>query len=150
MIGLCGVQACKHLGLYFLETRQRLAGRAEIVGQLLFQGDGVAHLGSLQLLDACNDVTHLARLQRFARQVGRCKDAQVIGVVSGIGRHHLETLALGQAPIHDTHQHHHTHVGVEPAVNDHRSQRRIGIALGRRHLGHDQLQDVINAHAGLG
>ncbi len=82
LIGLGGVQAGEHLGLYFLEARQRLAGRAEVVGQLLLQGDGVAHLGGLQLLDACNDVTHLARLQRLARQVGRCEDAQVIGVVS--------------------------------------------------------------------
>jgi hypothetical protein len=68
--GFGRVQTRKHLGLDFLEARQRLLGRAQVVGQLLFQRDGVAHLGGLQLLDAGNDVTHLAGLERIARLVG--------------------------------------------------------------------------------
>jgi hypothetical protein len=39
-------------------------GRAQVVGQLLFQRDGVAHLGGLQFLDAGNDEAHLAGLER--------------------------------------------------------------------------------------
>ena len=73
-----------------------------------------------------------------------------VGVVHGAGGHELDAFALGQAAIDHPHQHHHAHVAVEPAVDDHRAQRTFGVTPGRRHLGDDGLQDLVDAHAGLG
>jgi len=144
------VEAREHLRLDFLEAGQRLLGRAQVVGQLLLQRDGVAHLRGLQFLDARDDVAHLARVQRGARLVGRSEHAQVVGVVGRVRGHHLEALALQQATVDHAHQHDHAHVGIEPAVDDHRAQRRVRVAARGRHAGDDQLQDLVDAHAGLG
>ncbi len=148
--GFGGVQTREHLGLDFLEAGQGLGGRAQIVGKLLFQRDGVAHLGCLEFLDAGDDVTHLAGAQRVARHVGRSEHAQVVGFVGSARSHHLEALATLEFTIDHAHQHHDAHVSVEPAVDDHGAQLAIGIALGRRHLGNHGLQDLVDAHAGLG
>ena len=67
-----------------------------------------------------------------------------------MGGHHREALALEQAAIDHTHQHDHTHVGVEPAVDDHRAQRRLWIALGWRNVGHHGFENVFHAHARFG
>ena len=47
LTGFSGVQTGKHLRLDFLEARQRFGCRTQVVGQLLFQRDGVADLGRL-------------------------------------------------------------------------------------------------------
>ena len=149
--GLSRVQPGKHLGLNFLKARQRLGGRGGSASGAWFdERHRVAHLGRLQFLDARDDVTHLARLQKGARLVGGREHAQVVGVVHGARGHHLDALALDQAPVHHPHQHDHAHIGVKPAVDDHGAQRAVRIALGRRNLGHDGLQNFVNAYAGFG
>ena len=151
MVGLGGIQSGKHLRLNFLEAGQRLGGGCSGTTRAGFdQRDGVTHLGRLQLANARNDVTHLARFQGVARLVGRREHAHVVGVVGGASGHHLDALAFAQAPIDHPHQHDDAHVVVKPAVNDHGAQRTIGIALGRRHAGHHRLQNFINAHACFG
>ena len=52
--------------------------------------------------------------------------------------------------IDHAHQHHHAHIAVKPAVDDHGPWRPIGIAHRGRHLGDDGFQNVVNAHAGFG
>ena len=151
LVGLGRVQAGEDLGLDFLEAGQRLGrreGGAACAGP--HQGDGVAHLGGLQFLDAGDDVTHLARLQRLPRFVGRGEDAQIVGVVGQVVGHQLDALALGKSAIHHPHQHHHPDVAVEPAVDDHGPQRSVRVAAGRRDARHDRFQDLVDTHAGLG
>ncbi len=148
--GLGRVETCEHLGFDFLEARQRRAGGAQVVGQLLFQRDGVTHLGGLQLLDAGNDVAHLSGLEHIARLIGGREHAQAVGFIGRAGGHHLEALVLLELAIDHAHQHHDAHIGVKPAVHDHRAQGRLGLALGWRHLGHHGFQNFFNAHAGLG
>ena len=59
--------------------------------------------------------------------------------------------ALARARVSDhAHQHHDTHIGVEPRIDDHGAQWRVGLATRRRHLGDDLLQHVVDAHARLG
>ena len=41
-------------------------------------------------------------------------------------------------------------IGVVPAVDEHRLQRRVAVALGRRDLVDDRLQHLVDADAGLG
>ena len=150
MAGFRGVQTSEHLGLDFLETRQGLFGRPEVVGQLFLQGDGVTHLGGLQFFDARNDVAHLARFKGITRFIGRGEHTQVVGVVDRFGGHHLETLTFAQASIHHPHQHDDAHVGVKPAVDNHGSQGRIRIAFGCGNFGHHSFQNILHAHAGFG
>ena len=150
LVGFGRVQTGKHLGLNLFEARQGLGGWAQVVGQLFLQGDSVAHLGGLQLLDARDDVTHLTSLERGARLVGWREHAQAARFVDRVAGHHADALVFDQLAIDHTHQHDHAHIGVEPAVNDHGPERRIGIALGRRYAGHHGFEDFIDAHAGFG
>ena len=150
LVGLGRVQTGKHLGLDLFETRQSFGGWPKVVGQLLFKCDGVAHLGCLQLFDARNDVAHLARFERFTRLVGRGEHTKTARFVNRIAGHHANALVFEQLAIDHTHQHDHTHIGVEPTVDDHGAQRRIRVALGRRNAGHHSLEDFFDAHAGFG
>ena len=148
--GFSRVQAGKNLGLDFLKTWQRLSRRAQVVGQLFFECDGVAHLRRLQFLDACNDVAHFTGFERSAGLVRGGENAQIVCVIHSVGRHHLEAFTLAQAAVHHTHQHHHTDIRIEPAVDDHRAQRRVGVALGRRHMRNHGFKDVVDADTRLG
>ena len=84
-----------------------------------------------------------------ARSVGRREDTEVVGVVGRARRHHLDALALREAAIDHAHQHHDADIGIEPAVDDHRAQRRIGIAARSGHLRHDGFENLVDAHARL-
>jgi len=53
-------------GWISLKPGRRLFGGAEVVRQLLFQRDRVADLGGLQLLDAGDDRSRLARIELVA------------------------------------------------------------------------------------
>ena len=150
MVGLGRVQPGEHLGLYFFEAGQGLLCRSQVVGQLFFQRDGVAHFSRLQFFDARNDVSHFTGLQCVARLVGRREHAQVIGVVDRTGGHHLETLTFIQVPVDHTHQHDHAHIGVEPTVNNHGAQRCVRVAFGGRDFGDHGFENLFHAHTGFG
>ena len=66
-------------------------------------------------------------------------NAEQLGVVKCLCGHQLDSVALGQTAVHHAHQHHHAHVGVIPAVNDHGAQRRVRVPLGRRNAGNHGL-----------
>ena len=151
LVGLGGVEPGKHLRLDFLEAGQGLSGRQRRAARTGFdQGNGVANFGRLQLANAGDDVADLTGLQRWARLVGRGKDTQVVGVVSGTCSHQLDALAAGQPAIDHAHQHHHADVAVKPAVDDHGAQGTARMTLGRRYAGHHRFENVLNTHAGLG
>ena len=57
---------------------------------------------------------------------------------------------LLQRAVDHAHHDHRAAVAVVPAVEDQRAQRRVGVALGRRHARHDRLEDLVDADAGLG
>ncbi len=150
LAGFRRIQAGEHLRLDLLEAGQRLGGRAGVVRQLLLERDGVAHLGGLQLLDAADDEAHLAGPEHLARQRLRREHAQLLDRVDGVAGHHAHAVVLAQHAVDHAHQHHDADVVVEPAVDDHRARRRVGLALGRRHAGDHGLEDLVDAHARLG
>ena len=150
LAGLGRIQPGEHLRLDLLEARQRLGGRAGVVRELLLERDGVADLGGLQLLDAANDEAHLAGPKHLARRrLGR-EHAHLLDRVDGVAGHHAHALVLLEHAVDHAHQHHDADVVVEPAVDDHRARRRVRVALGRRHAGDHRLEDLVDAHAGLG
>ena len=104
----------------------------------------------MQFFDTGNDVADLSSFQRFARLVGRGKNAEVVRVVDRVRSHHLDTLAFAQPSINDTHQHDYTHIGVEPTVNDHGAQGRVWVALWRRNFGDYGFENFFDTHARFG
>ena len=148
--GFGRVQPGKNLWLDLFKAGQCLFCRACVVGQLFVQRDGIAHFGSLQFLDARNDEAHLPRFQRLAYLGGGREHPQVVCVVTGRRGHHANAFAFGQTAIDHPHQHHHTHVGVKPAVDDHGAQRSLRVTLGRGNLGHNGFQNLVNTQAGFG
>src|SRR5437764_981556 len=65
-------------------------------------------------------------------------------------RHEHDLLARAHRPLDDAHQHDHAAVAVVPAVEDERLERSRRIALGRRHVVDDLLEQLLDAGALLG
>ena len=144
LIGFDRVEAREHLRLDLLETRQR-RGRGAIG-----ERHGVADLGGVDLLDAGDDEAYIAGGKLVAAdRLGR-EHAHLFATVDR-ARRHQQDLVLGlQHAVDDPHQHHHADVIVEPGIDDERTQRRIRVSPGRRHLGDHRLQNVLDADAVLG
>ncbi len=66
------------------------------------------------------------------------------------GGHELDLLALADDAVHHADQDDDAEVGVVPAVDQHRLERRVAVALGRRDLVDDRLQHLVDADARLG
>ena len=72
-------------------------------------------------------------------QLGR-EHADAVDVVGGVGAHHADALALFHHAVDDAHQHHDAEIGVVPAIDQQRLQRRVAVALRRRQAGDDGFQ----------
>ena len=68
----------------------------------------------------------------------------------GVRAHHLDLLALFQHAVEHAHEHDDAEIGVIPAVDEARLERRRLVALWRRQARDDGLQHVLDADAGLG
>ena len=64
--------------------------------------------------------------------------------------HHADAVALLDPPVDDADQDDDAEVGVIPAVDQHRLERRVAVALRGRQAGDDGLQHVGDADAGFG
>ena len=137
-------QAAEHHRLRRLEAGQRLGAG------LLVVGDGVADAGVGHLLDLRGDEADFAGTKRRDILHFGLEDADLVDLVMGVGAHHLDLLALLQRSVEDAHQHDDAEIGVVPAVDQQRLQRRVLVALGRRQARDDRLQHVGDADAGLG
>ena len=68
----------------------------------------------------------------------------------GLGGHHQHALALAEVPVHDPQVGDNAAVGVVDRVEDHRSRRGVGVAVRRRDLLDDRVEQVLDALARLG
>ena len=105
-------QACEHLRLDFLETGQRLGCG------VVQQGDGIAHFGGLQFLDAGDDKADFTRRKTLALQRLGGKHTDLFTQVGAAGRHQFDAILGPQAAFHHPHQHHHADIVIEPRIND--------------------------------
>ena len=126
-----------------------LAGPA-LLGSFFSSVTRVADLGVVQLLDAGDHEADLAGPQDVARLRLRREDAELLDAVADVGGHQADALALGERAVDHPHQHHDADVVVEPAVDDHRPRRAVGLAARRRHAVDHRLEDLVEAQAGLG
>ena len=119
-------EAAEHHRLRRLEAGQRRGGRPLVVG------DGVADAGVGDLLDLGGDEADLAGAE--LRRLGHlgAEDADPVDLVGRVRAHHADALALLQRAVEDAHQHDDAEIGVVPAVDQQRLQRRRLVALGRR------------------
>ena len=70
--------------------------------------------------------------------------------MSGAGSHQHHLVLRTDDAVDDSNERDDAHVVVKPAVDDERLQRSIFVAFGRRHVAHDALENIVDAHAGLG
>ena len=82
-------------------------------------------------------------------RLGR-EDADPVDLVGGARAHHPDLLALGEPAVLDPQQRDHAEIGIVPAVDQQRLERRRRVALGRRQALHDRLEHLLDAVAGLG
>ena len=142
--GIGREQAAEHHRHRGLEAGQHLGRGLAIVG------DGVAHLAVGDGLDAGDDEADLARAQLgHVLGLGR-EHAHLVEIVGGGGRHHADAQALLQHAVLHPHQGDDAEIGVVPAVDQQRLQRRVAVALGRRQALDHRLQQIVDAEAGLG
>ena len=112
-------------------------------------GDGVADAGLTHVLHARDQVSNLAGADAlFGLRLGRA-DAQLQELVGGARRHHAHALPGRQDAVDDTHVGNDAAVGVVHGVEDHRSRRGVGGALGGGHDLHDAVEEVLDAFACL-
>ena len=121
-------QAAEHHRLDFLEARQRLGGGP------LDVGDRVADRGLRDFLDLRGDEADFAGGELGQLLDLRGEAADPVDQMLRAGRHELDLLALLDDPVDDADQDDDAEIGVVPAVDQHRLQRRVAVALGRRDL----------------
>ena len=80
----------------------------------------------------------------------RRERSDAVDLIGRIGADHLDALALFQRAVEDTYKHDDAEIGVVPAVDEERLQRRVDVALRRRQARDDGFEHVGNAEAGLG
>ena len=142
--GIGREQAAEHHRHAGLEAGQHLGRGLAVVG------DGVADLAVGDGLDAGDDEADLARAELgHVGRLGR-EDADLVEVVGRADRHHADAQALLQHAVLHAHEGDDAEVGVVPAVDQQRLERRVAVALGRRQALDHRLQQVVDADAGLG
>ena len=142
--GIDRKQAAEHHRNGGLEAGQHLGHRLAVVR------DGVADAGVGHLLDRGRDEADLAGAELVRRHQLRREHADAVDVIGRVGAHHADALALLQHAVDDAHQHDDAEIGVVPAIDQQRLQRRRAVALGRRQARDDRLQHLRHVQAGLG
>ena len=138
------VEAGEHHRVRGLVAAERLGRAADV------RRDGVAHPGLADLLDAGDEVADLTDAEVAGLDRLRRDDADLEHLVHGAGRHHLDPVAVRELAVDDADVRHDAPVGVVDRVEDQRARRRVRIALGRRDLVDDQVEQLLNTLAGLG
>jgi len=133
----------EHDRLDFLEARERFERRP------LGIGDRVADAGLRDLFDLRGDEAHLAGAELGQLLDLRAETADPVDQMHRAGLHELDLLALFQDAVDHAHQDDDAEIRIVPAVDQHRLQRRLRVAAGRRDLGDDRLEDLDDAYPGL-
>ena len=127
LMALDRVEPGEHHRLEFLEARERLERRPVRIG------DGVADLRVGHDLDAARDEADFAGPQRLDRDRLRREHAERFDLVVLLGVHQRDLRRRPDRAFEHAHDDHHAAIRVVPGIEDQRLQRRVGIAVGRRH-----------------
>ena len=144
IVGIGRKQAAEDHRLAGFEAGQRLRGGAPVLG------DGIADAGLGHLFDAGGKEADLARAQGLDRLGLGHKGADPLDGVHRAGGHHAHPHPLPYGALAYPYQNDDAEVGVVPAVDQKRLERRILVSGGRGHAPHKCLQHLVDAGAGLG
>ena len=117
---------------------------------MLLVGDRVADARVGDLLDGGGEEADLAGPELVEHLLLGAEDADALDLVGAARGHQADALALLQRAVDDAHQHDDAEIGVIPAVDQQRLERRLGVALGRGQALDDRLQHGLDVLAGLG
>ncbi len=143
LVAVDGKETCEHHGLRLTVAGKRLVHAA--VGH----GDGVAHLHLAHVLEARDEVAHLAHIKRLLGHLLGVPRANLFHERFRARGHHADLVALLDVPVDHTDEGHHAAVGVEVAVEDERAQGRLPVARGGRDVVDHGFQKIVDALAGL-
>ena len=119
-----GVDTRKDHRLHFLET---LNGCRAGAGHM---GDGVAHLHLLRILNATDDIAHVARPQFLTGYHVHLQHANLVGIILHTRIEELHQVAFADASVHYFEIGNDASERVEHRVKNQRLQRSIGVAYG--------------------
>ena len=126
------------------EALERFGRRASIIG------DGVADAGIADLFDRGIEIADLARPQAVDGFLLGPEHADAIDGIGPAGTHQADLHAFFERALDDPHQADDAEIAVIPAIDQHRLERRIRIAMDRgRQALHDGFEHVLNAETGL-
>ena len=128
----------------FFEARKRLRGRFARLRKRVadFHVGGGLHVG--------NEVTDITCLELFAGGHLRAEDADVLDFVIEPGGHHADFLATDDGAAHDANVADDAAIGVEHGIEHGGAQIAITGVFRMRDVGHDGLEDVLDADAHFG
>ena len=133
--GVGRIQPAPDHRLHGLEAGQRLGRGPRGVGQRVADAHG------LGIADAGRDHADLAGADRLDRVHAQLRNTEQRHVVVAPAREQAHARALGELAVDDAHEHGRAQERVVPAVEDQAAQRRLGVALRRRDLRDDRLED---------
>ncbi len=145
LAAVLGVDAAVDHGLGRAIAGQRLGGGVFGVG------DGVAHLGVLDVFDGGGEIAHLTGLEGVRRLVAQGLEISALqtGILAS-GGHHAHRLAPADGALLDAEEHHHAYIGVVLAVEDQRLKGGVGVAVGGGHVADHVLQHCLDVKSQLG
>ena len=145
LAAVLGVNAAVDHGLGGPVAGQRLGGGVFGVG------DGVAHLGVLDIFDGGGEIAHLTGLEGVRRLVAQGLEISALqnGILAS-GGHHAHRLPPADGALLDAEQHHHAYIGVVLTVEDQSLEGGVGVAVGGGDIVHHVLQHRLHVQAQLG
>ena len=138
-----GIDAGKDHGFHLLES---LDGRVAGAGHV---GDGVAHLDLLRVLDAADDIAHVARTQFLTGYHVHLQHAHLVGIILHARVEELHLVALADDAVDDLEVGDDASERVEHGVEDQGLQGSLLVAHGMGYAVHDGIQYLLHALAGL-
>ena len=104
------------------------------------EGEGIAHVHGLGVLQARDHKTDLAHAERVERKLGGTTHADAVDEELLAALHHPQMVALLDLAVEDADRGNDAAVLVEIGVEDEGLERLVGVALGRAHQEHDGLE----------
>ena len=108
-------------------------------------GDGVAHLHLAGILDATDDVAHIARTEFLAGYHVHLEHTNLIGIVLHTRIEELHEIALTDHAIDNLEIGNDASEGVKHGVKDESLQRSLLIAFGMGYALYDGIKDLLYA-----
>ena len=112
-------------------------------------GNGVAYLHLLRVLDAADDVAHVARRQFLTGYHVHLQHAHLVGIILHAGVEELHLVALTDAAVHYLEIGNDAAERVKHRVEYQSLQRSLCVTRRVRNALHHGIQDVLDALAGL-